>query len=874
MMLKRQELFSTIITLIQIFITSTSNVTKQMDSSNCKLTIIGSDYEGSMSVTSSGIRCQAWSAENPVHEVDRWISHRHFPEGNKFVAKNYCRNPSDDPRGPWCYTIDPNIINEDCSIPLCDFGECRITGPGSEYSGDTKISSTKKECKYWDQKHHLDHEKEDKIFPDKNFPENSRMMAENQCRNPDGDPGGPWCYVDSENIETVHKEYCDIPFCDDRDCLVYTREFDDYSIITKMNYTVGNITVWLKFWNPADQQKTGARILFSHLPIPSLGKNIADEWKAGTEIFISNIYSGMVYPEFDVETNFEVTPHILSGKKWSGFIVSWSYGLISVYALGSTKPLFIQEYAVKNSTTDLYPDGFLYYGITGGGLLWNMDSCQEACEVHTTFGEKYQRVWPIRQIYSEYTIEVFVRVFSEFLIQLYTSPAVEYPCITIKIAFTNRVLVIHEDIDHSIVYISETFNRDLLDYWEWRNFIFIFSPSTLHILIDHNSIIRQVLYLEHHLLAYKWRWFSISSIGIAHWTLYCAPEAADAVEEPTPPNCLTTKADEYSGSQWFAKTLSPCIPWTSKYIPENERQDILFPEKSVLNATNKCRNPTNNPNGPYCYITFFPAATDKFYRQDCTIRKCRSADCRMAGTANDYTGTLAVTHSGRECAPWLSDYDSEQLEKQKKSRELHSELSKADKKSAIKINEIRRNLEKKDTIKPIHPVNPEYFNDTLYPERNAKDASNYCRDPSQSAAGTWCYTTDPLVPQDLCDVKDCDMAAIILTADDGLNSAYKLVIGANKNNETILYYRSEVGDFEVVNRKTMPHILFIGKWSNFLIKIPRGKVQVYHEGATSPFFDWTHPEPVKSFLPIYYYFCTEQNIMAVTFDCVLSTLFR
>ena len=32
--------------------------------------------------------------------------------------------------------------------------------------------------------------------------------VDNACRNPNGDPGGPWCYIDRDV-----KEYCHIPFC-------------------------------------------------------------------------------------------------------------------------------------------------------------------------------------------------------------------------------------------------------------------------------------------------------------------------------------------------------------------------------------------------------------------------------------------------------------------------------------------------------------------------------------------------------------------------------------------------------------------------------------------------------------------------------------
>lgn len=61
------------------------------------------------------------------------------------------------------------------------------------------------------------------------------------------------------------------------------------------------------------------------------------------------------------------------------------------------------------------------------------------------------------------------------------------------------------------------------------------------------------------------------------------------------------------------------------------------------------------------------------------------------------------------------------------------------------------------SIKSYTPkINPAYLNDSLYPEHSAYNASNYCRDPSRNIAGAWCYTTDPEVPQDLCDIQDCD----------------------------------------------------------------------------------------------------------------------
>lgn len=38
------------------------------------------------------------------------------------TAKNYCRNPTGDDRGPWCYTLEPTLIDDECDVPLCNFG--------------------------------------------------------------------------------------------------------------------------------------------------------------------------------------------------------------------------------------------------------------------------------------------------------------------------------------------------------------------------------------------------------------------------------------------------------------------------------------------------------------------------------------------------------------------------------------------------------------------------------------------------------------------------------------------------------------------------------------------------------------------------------
>ncbi|VDI09527.1 Hypothetical predicted protein [Mytilus galloprovincialis] len=66
----------------------------------------GLDYKGTVSTTRTGINCRSWEGIAVNNEVQK---HQH----------KYCRNPDADPKGPWCFTSDPDVFWEHCSIPLC-----------------------------------------------------------------------------------------------------------------------------------------------------------------------------------------------------------------------------------------------------------------------------------------------------------------------------------------------------------------------------------------------------------------------------------------------------------------------------------------------------------------------------------------------------------------------------------------------------------------------------------------------------------------------------------------------------------------------------------------------------------------------------------
>ncbi|XP_039305190.1 uncharacterized protein LOC105195293, partial [Solenopsis invicta] len=921
--------------------------TSIIDLSKCKVSQLGTEYRGFITTTVGGFRCQLWTVQQSLHKItNKNISDIDFPERSMKLAKNYCRNPTRDPRGPWCYTLDPMVIDDECDVPLCNYKDCIVTGLGVEYGGSRSVGASKRKCKSWNRKYKLDDTKKSVKFHDKNFPDGSRVKANNFCRNPNGDTGGPWCYVEEKNYELVKREYCDIPFCDAEDCLTYSQNSLIYTILSRLNTTYGNVSFWIKLWNPLNEQNAEAKILLSLLPIPSSAKKIAQDWKAGVELLISNNGSGQTYPITNTYI-FEDTPEILLSTEWTGLWIAWGGGFISLGIHGVSKPLIMDKYKMENSISSLYPDSFLHYGIMGTGILWRTEFCQKClftkfslflgyldCESHITFGNEFLRIWPMQKSNDTRDIHFYVRASRNIEIRLYQSPGALFPCFTVEIGHEDVTALLYQENEKSVKqYLKEITVKGLIDYWDWKEFTISIFGTHLRLFSQRTYGSEKIINVNHDLLI-TLRWFSVgSNRTIAHWTFFCPPDATDTIESPQPPNCIHNIADyQYRGAQWTSERELPCIPWIAEEIPYMEKIADNFVDRSIVKALNKCRNPTHDPNGPYCYTISTSYATD-VTKQFCPVRICRSSECRMAGTANDYIGTLSTTRSGRTCAKWLKDDDSKQIQRlnatlkikplprslrliRAKSRRKRHLITKRNMLSGLSqslVKPLLSNLSSQSEFiiaKSIHFVNRAYLNDSLYPERSVRDASNYCRDPSRNIAGTWCYTTDPLVPQDLCDVRDCDKPeectffvkghgigrrlyvlpeyrteglhfslkawepdqpdsiTFVFTADDGLKSRYILKIGALDNEKVLLYYQSEEQDIILVKKKTLPHLLYLGKWSSFVIRIPRGHVLLYYEGGLNPLFEWKHPEPAKAFLPIYYYYNSEKgHAIGVAFDC-------
>lgn len=85
----------------------------------------------------SGQTCYPWSDMDSIVANRLWKSHNLTVEDEALgKLNNYCRNPDDDQRGPWCFTNKDTEKMEYCSIPLCgtlERNEGRVAGVVMEW---------------------------------------------------------------------------------------------------------------------------------------------------------------------------------------------------------------------------------------------------------------------------------------------------------------------------------------------------------------------------------------------------------------------------------------------------------------------------------------------------------------------------------------------------------------------------------------------------------------------------------------------------------------------------------------------------------------------------------------------------------------------
>lgn len=81
----------------------------------CKFTTEGTQYIGTQNMTSSCLPCLSWDVlyDHLLTGVPT------FPDSSVTAARNYCRNPTGRPNGPWCFTGLNHQNWQYCTISEC-----------------------------------------------------------------------------------------------------------------------------------------------------------------------------------------------------------------------------------------------------------------------------------------------------------------------------------------------------------------------------------------------------------------------------------------------------------------------------------------------------------------------------------------------------------------------------------------------------------------------------------------------------------------------------------------------------------------------------------------------------------------------------------
>ncbi|XP_019511861.1 PREDICTED: prothrombin [Hipposideros armiger] len=182
---------------------------------------LGMNYRGNESFTRSGIECQLWRSRYP-HKPE--INSTTHPGAD--LQENFCRNPDGSSTGPWCYTSDPTMRREECSIPVCGTngvtveltprsGGARVNESptveqcvlerGRHYQGSLAVTIHGSPCLAWASS------QAEALSKDQDFSP-AVPLVKNFCRNPDGDEEGAWCYVGGKPGDF---EYCDLHYCEE-----------------------------------------------------------------------------------------------------------------------------------------------------------------------------------------------------------------------------------------------------------------------------------------------------------------------------------------------------------------------------------------------------------------------------------------------------------------------------------------------------------------------------------------------------------------------------------------------------------------------------------------------------------------------------------
>ena len=145
----------TIISILGIGFPRSSRGQEEQEQIGCQQrSTLGCDYVGEANTTVDGIPCQRWSDTEP-HD------HPFTDEGDH----NFCRNPGGY-SGVWCYTTDPDVEYQYCSVPFClpskqeqrQIGCQQRSTSGRDYVGEANTTVDGIYCQRWSDTEPHDHD--------------------------------------------------------------------------------------------------------------------------------------------------------------------------------------------------------------------------------------------------------------------------------------------------------------------------------------------------------------------------------------------------------------------------------------------------------------------------------------------------------------------------------------------------------------------------------------------------------------------------------------------------------------------------------------------------------------------------------------------
>ncbi|KAL5019733.1 hypothetical protein ScPMuIL_002625 [Solemya velum] len=162
-------------------------------------------------------------------------------------------------------------------------------------------------------------------------------------------------------------------------------------------------------------------------------------------------------------------------------------------------------------------------------------------------------------------------------------------------------------------------------------------------------------------------------------------------------------SSSYRGLRTCTDTAKVCQHWNSQTPnPHSYTDPAMYPDASVEDASNYCRDPDGVRGAPWCYIA--ESATGWEY---CGVKQCTKSDCYTDPSA--YVGRQTCTENGRTCQRW--EHQS--------------------------------------------PHSHGYYSFNMFPDVTVADAQNYCRDPDGARGAPWCYTMDASVEWEFCAIPTC-----------------------------------------------------------------------------------------------------------------------